>query len=240
MSSFWPSAPGAPTSAGPAPGPLWSQVHRLDVAPREEADAPTEPAPPPAGVQALQDLDDVTAAEAELGGVLGGEVELGLGIAGPRRLREEEAVSGALWEPPLGCSHGGPRVTPTGGGFQAALGLNPPLRPGPGAGHPTTGLLPPPSRLPHVRGTDPASAQDQPLSQCPAGPPRPAVKGPESWASGWDFGWVPAQLGVSFQTLQQLCQLLTPGSRSTGMGLINCQGLCSWGQSFLLLPVARL
>lgn len=52
-------------------GPLGSQVHRLDIAPREEADAPAETASPPAGVKALQDLNDVTAAEAELGGVLG-------------------------------------------------------------------------------------------------------------------------------------------------------------------------
>lgn len=45
---------------------LWSELHRLDIAPREEANAPTVPAPPPVGVQGLQDLDDVTAAEAEL------------------------------------------------------------------------------------------------------------------------------------------------------------------------------
>lgn len=47
-------------------GPAWSQVHRLDVAPREEAHTPAEPAPPPVRVHALQDLDDVAAAEAEL------------------------------------------------------------------------------------------------------------------------------------------------------------------------------
>lgn len=51
----------------PRPGPPpRSQLYRLDVAPWEEAHASTEPAPPPVGVQALQDLDDVTAVEAEL------------------------------------------------------------------------------------------------------------------------------------------------------------------------------
>lgn len=67
-------SPRAWWTAGPLTqplGPIWSQVHRLDVAPREEANPPGEPAPPPAGVKALQDLNDVTAAEAELGGVLG-------------------------------------------------------------------------------------------------------------------------------------------------------------------------
>lgn len=54
-------------SANSAPWvPLWSEVHRLDVAPWEEAYVPAEPASPPVGVQVLQDLDDVTAAEAEL------------------------------------------------------------------------------------------------------------------------------------------------------------------------------
>lgn len=69
-------------------------MHGLDVAPREETHLPAEPASPPVRVQVLQDLDDVTAAEAELGGVLGREVKLGLGEAGPRRLQAERALVG--------------------------------------------------------------------------------------------------------------------------------------------------
>lgn len=49
-----------------APALLRSEVHRLHVAPREETNVPAEPASPPVGVQALEDFDDVTAAEAEL------------------------------------------------------------------------------------------------------------------------------------------------------------------------------
>lgn len=59
-----------------------SQVHGLDIAAWEEAEVPTQLAPPPVGVRALQNLDDVATAEAELGGVLGREVELGLGKTG--------------------------------------------------------------------------------------------------------------------------------------------------------------
>lgn len=33
--------------------PLWSELHGLDVAPREEANAPTEAAPQPVRVQVL-------------------------------------------------------------------------------------------------------------------------------------------------------------------------------------------
>lgn len=46
--------------------PLRLQLHWLDIAPREEADASAQPAPPPVGVEVLQDLNDVTAVEAEL------------------------------------------------------------------------------------------------------------------------------------------------------------------------------
>ena len=54
-------------SANSAPWvPLWSEVHRLDIAPWEETYMPAEPASPPVGVQVLQDLDDVATAEAEL------------------------------------------------------------------------------------------------------------------------------------------------------------------------------
>lgn len=45
---------------------LQSEVHGLDVAPWEETNVPAEPASPPVGVQVLHDLNDVTAAEAEL------------------------------------------------------------------------------------------------------------------------------------------------------------------------------
>lgn len=76
------------------PAPLRSEVHRLDVAPGEETHLPAEPASPPVRVQVLQDLDDVTAAEAELGGVLGREVKLGLGEAGPQRLQAEWVLVG--------------------------------------------------------------------------------------------------------------------------------------------------
>jgi hypothetical protein len=90
--------------AGRCPLPWSSQVHRLHVAPREEALAATGPAPPPVGVRPLQDLDDVTAAEAELRRVLCREVELGLDEAGPGRLRRKKVVSpeplSPAWVPP--------------------------------------------------------------------------------------------------------------------------------------------
>lgn len=51
--------------------PGCSQVHGLHITPWKEANAPAGPASPPVGVWALQDLDDVATAEAELRGVLG-------------------------------------------------------------------------------------------------------------------------------------------------------------------------
>lgn len=61
-------------------------MHGLHVAPREEAHAPAGSAPPPVRVRALHNFDDVPAAEAELGGVLGREIKLGLHKGGAGRL----------------------------------------------------------------------------------------------------------------------------------------------------------
>lgn len=69
MSSLWTSVSGGWRVFWLRPhprAPLWSQLHWLYVAPREEANASTQPAPPPVGVKVLQDLDDVTVVETEL------------------------------------------------------------------------------------------------------------------------------------------------------------------------------
>lgn len=67
MVSLWTSVPSGQMVFQLCPwAALRSEVHRLDVAPWEETNVPAEPASPPVGVQVLQDLDDVTTAEAEL------------------------------------------------------------------------------------------------------------------------------------------------------------------------------
>lgn len=166
-------SPHAWWTAGPLTqplGPLRSQVHRLDVAPREEADPPREPAPPPAGVKALQDLNDITVTEAELGRILGRVVKLGLGEAGPGWLRGRRRSVG-LQETPAGLS---PRKRQE----EAELGLNPALCPGSDDSYPPTLPRhgPPAAHSLHICSTDPHLHRVCPGS--PAGITWPAIKGP--------------------------------------------------------------
>lgn len=185
-------SPRAWWTAGPLTqplGPLQSHVHRLDVAPREEADPPREPAPPPAGVKALQDLNDVTTTEAELGGILGREVKLGLGETGPGRLQGRRRSVG-FQEPPAGLSPWKPQE-------EAELGLNPALCPGSDDSHPPTPPRHGPSaaRSLHICSTDPTSPQG--LSWQPSWDHMASNQGTKSWASAWDFGQIPVRLGGS-------------------------------------------
>lgn len=67
-------------------------VNGLDVLRREVAHPPVAAAPPAQRIGAVEEVDDVAPEEAQLGGVVGGEVEQSVGVV--RALWEEEEREG--------------------------------------------------------------------------------------------------------------------------------------------------